>query len=439
MKRLIYNNLLEWKSKPDHKPLILLGARQVGKTYILKELGSREFESMVYINCHKDSYAVNLFRDVDATRILQEIQHYYNVEIIPGKTLLFFDEIQEVPNGLASLKYFCEDYRKLHVAVAGSLLGISLRENESYPVGKVETLRLYPMTFSEFLMAMNREGLLHTLQALDYSTLKAQQELYTSLLREYYLVGGMPEVVKEYVDTKDVNRVRTLQSEILDAYRRNIAKHTKPQAQRINMVWESIPAQLAKENKKFIFGAVRKGGRAADFELAIQWLIDAGIVYMVRRTKEPVRPLKFYADSSAFKLYMLDCGLLARMCNAPANEMLVGTKAFVEFKGALAENFVLQQLKPQLGPDEVFYFSKDNSSQEVDYLIEAPTRIIPVEVKAEVNVKSKSLSGFIRIDHADKHLKGVRFSLQPYEDQFWMENVPLYAVETFLSTETNPD
>lgn len=432
MKRLIYNQLIEWKTRKSRKPLVLLGARQVGKTYILKEFGKNEFENFVYINCHKDAYAASLFRDVDATRILPELERYYNVKVRPNKTLLFFDEIQEVKNGLASMKYFCEDYPDIHVAVAGSLLGISLREDESYPVGKIETMHLYPMTFGEYLMAKGRDGLLDSLNKLDWDILQVQNELYISLLREYYFVGGMPEAVKEFVENGSVDRVRSIQAEIIDAYRRDIAKHTKPQTQRINMVWDSIPAQLAKENKKFIFGAVKKGGRAADFELAIQWLVDAGIVYKIYRTKQPQRPLRSYTDNSAFKLYMMDCGLLARMMNATPNELLLGDNAFVEFKGALAENYVLQQLKPGLDNDGIYYFSKDNSTQEIDFLIEKGGRVSPIEVKAEVNVKSKSLSGFINTDHADKGLKGIRVSLLPHVDQQWMENIPLFSVEAWL-------
>lgn len=432
MKRLIYNQLIEWKTRKNRKPLVLLGARQVGKTYILKEFGKNEFENFVYINCHKDAYAASLFRDVDATRILPELERYYNVKVRPNKTLLFFDEIQEVKNGLASMKYFCEDYPDIHVAVAGSLLGISLREDESYPVGKIETMHLYPMTFGEYLMAKGRDGLLDSLNKLDWDILQVQNELYISLLREYYFVGGMPEAVKEFVENGSVDRVRSIQAEIIDAYRRDIAKHTKPQTQRINMVWDSIPAQLAKENKKFIFGAVKKGGRAADFELAIQWLVDAGIVYKIYRTKQPQRPLRSYTDNSAFKLYMMDCGLLARMMNATPNELLLGDNAFVEFKGALAENYVLQQLKPGLDNDGIYYFSKDNSTQEIDFLIEKGGQVFPIEVKAEVNVKSKSLSGFINTDHADKGLKGIRFSLLPHVDQQWMENIPLFSVEAWL-------
>ncbi len=432
MRRLLYDALLAWKVKKDRKPLVLLGARQVGKTYLLKEFGKNEYESLVYINCHKESYANQLFRDVNASRIIDELQIYFNVTIVPDKTLLFFDEIQEVRNGMASLKYFCEDFPDVHVVVAGSLLGISLRDGESYPVGKINTLRLFPMSFAEYLMANERDGLLRMIREQRWDTMQAQSDLLIALLREYYFVGGMPEAVKVYVESGNTALVRSIQNEILDAYRRDIAKHTKPMAQRINMVWDSIPAQLARENKKFVFGAVRRGGRAADFELAIQWLVDAGIANKVYRTKEPSKPLRFYADNNAFKLYLMDCGLLACMSNASPNAMLMGTDAFVEFKGALSENFVLQQIQTVFPKEDVYYFSKENSTQEIDFILENDDRVIPVEVKADVNVKSKSLSGFINVDHCEKHLKGLRFSLLPYKDQEWMENVPLFAVEEYL-------
>lgn len=293
MKRLIYNELKKWKENTKRKPLILLGARQVGKTYILKEFGTKEFSQMVYCNCHRDAFAKELFRDMDVHRIVKELERFYEVRIKEEDTLIVFDEVQEVENGIASLKYFCEDLPNLHVAVAGSLLGISLKENESYPVGKVETLRMHPMSFVEFLMARGKWGMTETLSEQDWGIMKAQNEKFTELLREYLFVGGMPEAVAEYVESQDTTAVRRIQTEILDAYHRDIAKHTKPMAQRIGMVWDSIPAQLARENKKFIFGAVKKGGRAADFELAIQWLADAGIVIPVCRIKAPIAPLKF--------------------------------------------------------------------------------------------------------------------------------------------------
>ena len=414
--------------------MILLGARQVGKTYILKEFGKSEFKNLVYVNCHGEDFAKSLFRDLSVRRIVTEIERYYETEIVPGETLLVFDEIQEVHNGIASLKYFNEDFPSLHVAVAGSLLGISLREDESYPVGKVTTMRMYPMTFAEYLLACERPKLLEALQNLEWDSLAAMDDLLVELLRQYYFTGGMPEAVKNYIETQDVELVREVQHEILDAYERDIAKHTKPQVARIHQVWESIPAQLARENKKFIFGAVKKGGRAADFEIAIQWLVDAGLVYKIERVEKPVMPLKFYADSSAFKLYMLDCGLLACMAEANPNAMLLGTNAFTEFKGAFAENYVLQQMKATLDAS-VYYYSKDNSTMEVDFLFQTQERVVPTEVKAEENVKSKSLSLFINEDFKNLNLKGLRCSMKPYIDQGWMENIPLYATEGYLKRE----
>ena len=290
---------------------------------------------------------------------------------------------------------------------------------------------MYPMTFAEYLLACERPQLLEALQNLEWDSLSVMDDLLVELLRQYYFTGGMPEAVKKYIETQDVELVREVQHEILDAYERDIAKHTKPQVARIHQVWESIPAQLARENKKFIFGAVKKGGRAADFEIAIQWLVDAGLVYKIERVKEPVMPLKFYADGSAFKLYMLDCGLLACMAEANPNAMLLGTNAFTEFKGAFAENYVLQQMKATLDTS-VYYYSKDNSTMEVDFLFQTQERVVPTEVKAEENVKSKSLSFFINEDFKNLNLKGLRCSMKPYIDQGWMENIPLYAVEEYL-------
>lgn len=434
MERLIINGLRKWKDSKEHKPLILLGARQVGKTYSLKEFGRTDFKNLVYVNCHGNEFAEDLFRDFSVSRIVAEIERFYETKIVAGKTLLFFDEIQEVHNGIASLKYFCEDMPDLHVVVAGSLLGITLRADESYPVGKVTTLRMYPMTFAEYLMACGRYQLLEMLDSCDWESMKVFDSLLVELLRQYFFTGGMPEAVKTYMATHDVHKVRKVQHEILDAYERDIAKHTKPVVARIHQVWESIPAQLARENKKFVFGAVKKGARASQFETAIQWLADAGLVYKIMRTKEPAMPLKFYADYDAFKLYMMDCGLLACMAEANPNAMLLGTNAFTEFKGAFAENFVLQQIKA-VCESSVFYFSKDNSTMEVDFLYQTQDRVVPVEVKAEENVKSKSLSNFINGDFKSLNLKALRISMKPYIDQGWMENIPLYAVESFLKSQ----
>ncbi len=434
MKRLIYSDLLKWKVRNDRKPLILLGARQVGKTYIIKEFGNNEFKKMVYLNCHQNKFAETLFRDFSIERIITDLERFFETKIVPGETLVVFDEIQEVKDGLAVLKYFCEDMPSLHVVVAGSLLGISLKEDESYPVGKVNTLRLYPMSFNEYLLACGREKLVELLNTLDWEAINAFNDIVVDYLRQYYFVGGMPEAVKSFTEKHDSALVREIQHEIIDAYMRDISKHTKHKARRIRQLWNSIPAQLARENKKFIFGAVKKGSRATDYEEAIQWLIDAGLVYKVERATAPIMPLKFYCDYSAFKLYFLDCGLLACLSEASPKDLLLGTNAFIGFKGAFTENFVLQQFKAATG-DTPYYFSKDNSTMEVDFLYQSDGRVIPVEVKAEVNVKSKSLYNFVNVDFADKHLKALRISMKPYIDQGWLENIPLYTAESYFRFE----
>lgn len=434
MKRLIYNDLLKWKVRNNRKPLILLGARQVGKTYILKEFGKNEFKQMVYLNCHQNKFAETLFRDFSIERIITDLERFFETKIVTDETLVVFDEIQEVKDGLAVLKYFCEDMPSLHVAVAGSLLGISLKEDESYPVGKVNTLRMYPMSFNEYLQACGRDKLVELLNTLDWEAINAFNDIIIEYLRQYYFVGGMPEAVKSFTEKHDPSLVREIQHEIIDAYMRDISKHTKHKAERIRQLWNSIPAQLARENKKFIFGAVKKGTRAADYEEAIQWLVDAGLVYKVERATAPIMPLKFYCDYSAFKLYFLDCGLLACLSEASPKDLLLGTNAFIGFKGAFTENFVLQQFKSAIG-DTPYYFSKDNSTMEVDFLYQSEGRVVPVEVKAEVNVKSKSLYNFVNVDFADKQLKALRISMKPYIDQGWMENIPLYTAETYFRCE----
>ena len=436
MERLIYSDLIKWKERDDRKPLILLGARQVGKTYILKQFGEREFDNLVYINCHKNDFANNLFRDLVVQRIVTEIERYYDVKVVPGRTLLVFDEVQDARGGIASLKYFCEDMPELHVAAAGSLLGISLRTDESYPVGKVNTLNIFPMSFSEFLLAKGRKGLYEVVSELAWDSMKAMNEDLTELLRQYYFTGGMPEAVKKYVETNDVAKVREVQQEILRAYEFDVTKHTKVQSEKIRQVWQSIPAQLAHENKKFVYRAVRTGARAATFEEAIQWLVDAGLVYKVERVSKPAMPLKFYADNNAFKLYLLDCGLLACMTEANPNQMLLGMTAFTEFKGSFTENFVIQQLKAA-GCQSAYYYSKDNSTMEVDFLFQTAERVVPVEAQAEDNVKSHSLSNFVRNDFAEMSLKGLRMSMKPYIDQGWMENIPLYSAESYINNQIN--
>jgi predicted AAA+ superfamily ATPase len=432
MKRILYNSLLHWKVAPDRKPLILEGARQVGKTWLLTEFGKNEFDNLVYVNCHDDPTARNLFnQDLKVERILRDVEAITGEHVIMGTTLLFFDEIQEAPHGLSSLKYFCEQARDLHVVVAGSLLGVTHRQGESYPVGKVDIMRLHPMTFTEFLWAMDRETLSQIVMDCEGESLKNLDSLLQDLLRQYYYVGGMPEAVLSYTTRHDLGRVRTIQNNILSSYINDMAKHAAVIDDRIRLVWQSIPSQLAKENKKFIYGAVKKGGRARDFETAIQWLVDAGIVHRVHRCKVPEMPLKFYEDFDAFKLYLLDVGLLGALSGVPSSQILVNNEVFTQFKGAFTENYVLQQLC-SFDDLPIYYYSKENSMVEVDFVLQAPSRIIPIEVKAETNVKSKSFSQFINIDYATRRLKGLRCSMLPYIDQGWMENIPLYAIEGYL-------
>ncbi|MDO4511103.1 MAG: ATP-binding protein [Bacteroidales bacterium] len=437
MKRYIYDDLKAWKDAANRKPLILLGARQVGKTYVLKQFGEEEFANMVYVNCHNNPFAESLFVDFDIERILYQISVHYEQRIVPGETLLFFDEIQEVKNGIPALKYFCEDMRSLHVVVAGSLLGITLREDESYPVGKVDNLRMYPMTFDEFLVANGRERLAESLRALDERTLSAHHATLVELLRQYYFVGGMPEAVTTWLSTHDPAETRKVQRAILSTYNGDFGKHTKTEAERIRMVWKSLPAQLAKENKKFVFGVVKKSARAAEFEKAIQWLVDAGLVYRVCRISKPEEPLQFYADSMCYKVFMMDVGLLACMCGARSASMLLGDSVFSEFKGAFTENFVMTQIKSleryDSMDDNIYYYSKDSSPLEVDFVIQSRDRVIPVEVKAEQNVRSKSLASFVNQEFAGYGLKGLRCSMLPFVEQDWMKNIPLYATEAYFS------
>lgn len=425
MERSIYSSLKKWKESPTRKPLILQGARQVGKTYILKEFGAREYSEVVYINCDDNNDMQNMFVDYDVDRIIRSLSAISGVSIKPSTTLLILDEIQEVERGLASLKYFCEKAPEYHVAVAGSLLGITLHEGTSFPVGKVDMLYMYPMDFEEFLLAMGKEQLVELLRNNSWAALTPLRGMLTELLRQYYFVGGMPEAVKTYVERGDIWEVRSIHSKIIDAYRNDMSKHVpKQQVQRINMVWNSIPSQLARDNKKFIYGALRKGARANDFEIAIQWLVDSGLVHKVHRISKPVVPLKFYEDIASFKLFLLDCGLLGALSETPPEQILIGDNVFEEYKGAFTENYVLQQLK-SLPRTFVYYYSNDNSTLEIDFVVQHDTHVIPIEVKAEENLRAKSLRQFVT-DNPGLH--GVRFSMSDYREQDWLTNVPLWAV-----------
>lgn len=429
MERFIMQDLIAWKNREDRKPLILLGARQVGKTYILKEFGQREFENVAYINCDNNAMVKDLFAtDYNIERILLTIGAITGVNIQAGKTLIIMDEIQELHRGLASLKYFCEDAREYHVAVAGSLLGLTLHQGESYPVGKVNTLEMFPMTYEEFLLARGFKQRVDLLQSGMWDVVNSLRTLYIQHLREYYLVGGMPEAVKKFIDTNDANAVREVQKEILHAYEKDISKHAPDeQVVRINHVWNSIPSQLAKENKKFIYGVVKQGARAKDYELAIQWLIDAGLIYKISRVKSIGMPLKIHEDISAFKLYLLDCGLLGAMSNTPPALLLLPNNDN-SGKGDFTENFICCQLE-SLRNIPIYYYSKENSQLEIDFVIQIDTNIIPLEVKAEENLQAKSLKVILANNPG---MYGLRFSMSDYREQENITNVPLFGARGYL-------
>ena len=317
MKRKIYDSLLAWKADSDRKPLILEGARQVGKTYILMEFGKCEYDNLIYINCQNNSFMQNLFTmDFDMERILRDISAYAGQGIVPGKTLIFFDEAQDAPRCVEALKYFCENAPEYAIVAAGSLLGVALHEGTSFPVGKVDFLNLYPLNFQEFLLAMGEDGLAELLNGGDYDMISAFSEKYKDLLRKYYYVGGMPEVVRTYIETDDLEEVRALQKQLLVYYANDFSKHApKETVPRIQMIWNSIPMQLAKENRKFVYGIVREGARAKDFEMAIQWLADCGLIHKSYRVTKPGMPLISYLEMNSFKIYLLDVGLLAAQEN----------------------------------------------------------------------------------------------------------------------------
>lgn len=433
MKREIYKQLVEWKNSPERKPLMLYGARQVGKTYILKEFGSKEFTNMVYINCYKNPAIETIFaQDVNIPRILRDLSALTGENIIPSTTFIFFDEVQEIPDVVASLKYFCEQAKEYCVAAAGSLLGVMNMQDASFPTGKVDMMNMYPMVFSEFLTASGHEKMAELLADKDARvSINALHHEFVELLRQYYFVGGMPEAVKAYIEHKDLKKVRRIQNEIIDAYEADIAKHAGKDSLKARKVWQSIPSQLAKENKKFIYGALKKGARASEYENAIQWLVDARIIYKVCRASKPSIPLSFYLDNDVFKLYVLDVGLLGAMAKAPAEAILIGDNIFSEYKGAFSENYVLTQLVtyPEI---EIGYYNKEDSTVEVDFLVQVGNRLIPIEVKAEENVKSKSLRQFVTIDHIGMGMKGLRFSMKGFKDQEWMENAPLFSAGKFF-------
>lgn len=428
MYRSAIKKLKEWKNKEDRKPMILMGARQVGKTWIMKEFGKNEYAKVAYISFYNNERMNDVFdMDFDINRIIMNLNIESGVSITPNDTLIILDEIQNAPKALESLKYFCEDANEYHVIAAGSLLGVAVHENVSFPVGKVDMLGLYPFSFREFLLAMDEKSLVMALDSKDFSIIDNFSDKFLFWLKNYYYIGGMPAVVDSFRRNKDYVKTRQIQKDILRQYEQDFGKHVDAKnLPRIRMVWQSIPIQLAKENKKFFFGQIKKGARSSDFEIAIQWLMDSGLIYKVNRVNEPHMPLKAYINMSAYKLFILDIGLLGALSDLPAKIILEKDEIFVEFKGAFTEQYVLQQLicDTQYTP---YYYGTDKSTFEQDFMIQMEDMIVPIEVKAEGNVYSQSLKVYCEKYHPKK---AVRFSTLKYMDQGWMVNIPLYAIST---------
>ena len=426
MYRFAIETLYQWKENKYRKPLIIEGARQVGKTWLMKEFGQKAYKDTVYINFDSNSRMAELFSmDLNTERLILGLELYAGRKIDPNTTLLIFDEVQEVPKALSSLKYFCEDAPQYHIICAGSLLGLALHSGTSFPVGKVDFLKLYPLSFREFLMATGKERFVQLLDSNDFSMITAFKHIYIDALKLYYFVGGMPEAVLHFSENNDFNQVRHIQQRILAAYEQDFSKHAPNEiVPRIRMLWNSIPSQLAKENKKFLYGLVREGGRAKDYEAAIMWLSDCGLVHKISRVSAPNLPLKAYEDLKAFKLFIVDVGLLGCMTGLRQQTLLDGNDLFVEFKGALTEQFVMQQLAtiPQLN---TYYYTNDRGSCEID----TGQTIIPVEVKAEENLRAKSLRSYH--DKFQPEI-AIRTSMSDYRKEEWLLNLPLYAIEEIL-------
>lgn len=427
MYRTAIEKLYKWKESRRRKPLIIEGARQVGKTWLMKEFGTRAYSDTVYINFDSNSRMAELFAsDLNTERLIMGLELYAGRKIDPTNTLLIFDEVQEVPRALSSLKYFYEDVPQYHIICAGSLLGIALHGGTSFPVGKVDFLTLYPLSFKEFLAATTGERFSELLDEQDYQLITPFKQTYIDALKQYYFVGGMPEAVESFIEEKDFIEVRKIQKRILAAYEQDFSKHAPIDiVPKIRMVWNSIPSQLAKESKKFIYGLVREGGRAKEYEAAIMWLCDCGLVHKVGRVNAAGIPLKAYEDLKAFKLFIVDVGLLGCMTGLRQRTLLDGNDLFVEFKGALTEQYVCQQLKT-IGDLGIYYYTNDRNSCEVDFILDTGEQIIPVEVKAEINLKAKSLRTY-----CEKYSPeiSIRTSMADFKKEDWLINLPLYAIE----------
>ena len=426
MQRFAMEKLYAWKEKPYRKPMIIMGARQVGKTWLMKEFGRICYKKVAYVSFYNNKRMNDVFQmDFDVQRIIMNLNIESGVTITPGDTLVILDEIQDTPRVLESLKYFCEEAPEYHVVAAGSLLGVAIHEGVSYPVGKVDILDLYPLNFREFLCAMDEKPLSDALSTKDYTLIDNFADKYLFWVKNYYYTGGMPAVVKAFSIQKDYKEVRQIQDDIVRQYEADFGKHIDSRTlPRIRMVWDSIPMQLAKENKKFFFGQIKKGARSVDYEIAIQWLLDCGLIHKVSRVNEPHMPLKAYKSLNAYKIFMLDVGLLGALSELNAESIIEGNDIFVEFKGALTEQYVLQQLISDTDYTP-YYFGTEKATFEQDFLIQKENRIVPIEVKADANIHSQSLKAYCDKFHPEE---AVRFSTKKYVDQGWMKNIPLYAV-----------
>ena len=426
MYRTAMESLIRWKKSVRRKPLIIEGARQVGKTWLMKEFGRQQYVNTVYINFDSNSQMASLFStDLDTKRLMLGLELYAGHKITAENTLLIFDEIQEVPRALAALKYFCEDAPQYHIVCAGSLLGIALHEGTSFPVGKVDFLKLYPLSFKEFLMATGKERFAELLDSGDFSMITSFKQTYIDALKYYYFVGGMPEAVQCFAEDNDFAEVRIIQKRILAAYEQDFSKHAPNEiVPKLRMLWNSIPSQLAKENKKFLYGLVREGGRAKEYETAIMWLVDCGLVYKVSRVNAAGLPLQAYEDLKAFKLFVVDVGLLGCMVGLNSRTLLDGNTMFVEFKGALTEQYVCQQLKT-VEDLRLYYYTNDRGTCEADFVADTGENIIPVAVKAEVNLRARSLRTY-----CEKYSPSIaiRTSMSDYKKENWLTNLPLYAI-----------
>ena len=429
MKRYAMQELINWKNRPVNMPLIIRGARQVGKTWLMKEFGKNEFQNVAYINFDNNERMKTLFNgNYDIGRLISGLQIETNATILPKDTLLIFDEIQDVPRAIASLKYFRENAPEYFIVAAGSLLGVAMHEGTSFPVGKVDFMDLYPMSYLEFLNACGQHNLIDLLSGRDWELIKAFKSTYIDYLKQYYFIGGMPEAVASFIGNGDYNEVRRIQNRLLIGYEQDFSKHAPNESvPRIRMLWDSVSAQLAKENKKFIYGLIRQGARAKEFELALQWLLDCGLIHKINRITKPGVPLSAYQDN-AFKLYMLDVGLLSAKSNLDVKSLLEGNKIFEEFKGALTEQYVQQQLL-SCSNIRSYYWASSKGTAEVDFVFQHGMDIVPLEVKAEENLKARSLKSYVE-KFSPKH--AVRMSMSDYRQEEWLVNVPLYAIGSIV-------